>query len=181
MGLQEVQEEVLRKAQSEADRVEADAHTGAVAVLQKARDELKKYKKKTDEELQLAIELFKRKELTQAKLSMRNARLGAKKEAIEEAFSKALEKLNGLQDSQRGELVQKLVAKAQKEIDIATVYCNKKDKKLVSGYSVEEIDRFGVIAENKDGTVRVDYCFDTLLEQLKNMQLSEVSKRLFDE
>ena len=37
----------------------------------------------------------------------------------------------------------------------------------------------GLIAENKDGTVRVDYSFDTMLQTIKENELQSINKVLF--
>ena len=37
----------------------------------------------------------------------------------------------------------------------------------------------GLIAENKDGTVRVDYGFDTMLQNIKENELQSINKVLF--
>ncbi|MEK6876839.1 MAG: V-type ATP synthase subunit E family protein, partial [Nanoarchaeota archaeon] len=62
----------------------------------------------------------------------------------------------------------------------AKVYCNKNDAKLVKGFKAESSDiTGGLIAENADGTVRVDYSFDTMLQNVKENELQKISKILF--
>jgi len=60
------------------------------------------------------------------------------------------------------------------------VYCNEKDKESVKNYKVKEANILGgVIAESKDGMLRVDYSYDLLLKQLKDELLPQLNKMLF--
>ena len=81
---------------------------------------------------------------------------------------------------QREECMNKLLDKAKKDIEVAKVYCNKNDAKLVKGFKAEPSDIIGgLIAENADGTVRVDYSFGTMLQNIKENELQKISRILF--
>ena len=74
----------------------------------------------------------------------------------------------------------KLLEKAKNDIEVEKIYCNKKDLKLLKEFNAEAMDMTGgLIAENKDGTVRVDYSFDTMLQTIKENELQSINKVLF--
>ena len=50
----------------------------------------------------------------------------------------------------------------------------------MKGLNVQAIDiAGGLVAENKEKTVRVDYSFETLLDGIKENELQNISKILF--
>ena len=69
---------------------------------------------------------------------------------------------------------------AKNDIEVAKIYCNKKDLKVLKDFKAEAADiTGGLIAENKEGTVRVDYSFDTMLQNIKENELQSINKVLF--
>ena len=105
-----------------------------------------------------------------------------RKEFMENMFSMAKERLSKLPESERSSHIKKLLQKANSELKVAVVYCNKKDAKFVTGYKVKEADIIGgIIAESENGEIRVDYSYETLLAQIKDSLLPELNKLLFAE
>ena len=77
-------------------------------------------------------------------------------------------------------MINSLYRKAGSEIDIGKVYCNKKDSKMFKGVETSSTDIIGgLIAESKDGLIRVDYSFDTMLESIKENEIKGVVDALF--
>lgn len=179
MGLEEVSKEVLRKANLEAERIKKEAEKEASAIMEKAEQKILQYKKQVEVEIKRNLEVIKTRELTQSKLDVRNQMLNTKKEAIESAFDKALKKLINDPKDRKEVILGKLLEKAQNEIQISKIHCNKKDREFVSNDQYVEMQDHGLMAENEDTTIRVDYTFKTLLQQLKEEKLAEVAKQLF--
>lgn len=106
--------------------------------------------------------------------------LEAKKQVIEAVFIEAKKRLESLDDKKRESYTTKLVEKIKNDIEPAYIYCNKKDTKFLKGFNVEAIGMIGgIIAENKDRTIRVDYSFETMLQSIKENELQNISKILF--
>lgn len=85
-----------------------------------------------------------------------------------------------MNDKRRKEIIEKLITKGKNEIDITTVYCNKKDKKHIQNFNCKEIDIMGgVILENEDKSIRIDSSFETLLKNIKDNSLQEIARKLF--
>jgi predicted Zn-dependent peptidase len=104
----------------------------------------------------------------------------AKKQVIENAFNEVRKKLESLDDKKRETYIKKLLEKAKNDIEMAYVYCNKKDTKFLKGLNLEAINIIGgLIAENKEKTIRVDYSFETILQSIKENELQNINKILF--
>ena len=94
-----------------------------------------------------------------------------------------------MKTNEKEKLYQSLLKKAEKEIDVYAVYVNKSDFDVVKSIaksilknkeSIKEEEILGgIIAENKDGTIRVDYSFDSLLEEFRQKSLADISEKLF--
>lgn len=77
--------------------------------------------------------------------------------------------------------INNLLEKAKNDIEVAKVYCNKNDASMVKGFKAESAGIIGgIIAENNDGTVRVDYSFDALLQAIKENELQNINQILFE-
>ncbi len=180
MGLEKVKERVLEEARQKAkariDSAKAEAKEIMKSFSNQARE------KEAFLKLQLEAEgaSIKRRETAAAKLESKKLLLAFRKDFIEGIFSLAREKLAGLPESERASQIKKLLEKASSEIEVAVVYCNKKDARYVSGCKVKEADvTGGIIAESSDGSLRVDYSYETMLEQLKDLLLPELDRLIF--
>ncbi|MFC1754733.1 V-type ATP synthase subunit E family protein, partial [Thermoproteota archaeon] len=78
-----------------------------------------------------------------------------------------------------------LVDQAKKEIEVEYVYANRNDQKIIDripGVKFREGDfSGGIIAENKDGSIRVDYSFEELLDSIEKENMQEIAAKLFGE
>lgn len=180
MGLETVKDEIIRDAKAEQDSLIAEARREASEIAKKAEEKIKEMKDKANEELKRMIDVIKKQETTAAELESKKMLLEAKKQLIDAVFAEARKKVTSLDSARRESYIQKLLEKAKNDIEVAKVYCNEKDLKLVKDFETEANDiSGGLIAENKDKTVRVDYSFDTTLQNIKENELQNISKLLF--
>ena len=181
MGIEEVKTEILAKARKDSERLLAEAEEEAAKIRKQFQQQLQDYRKQREAEKQKSLDMIKRMNEAQLQTELKMRSMDERKKWIENSFHEARKKIMALPEKQRKEHILKLLARAAKEIDIGTVYCASKDRKAVSGYAAKEVDILGgIIAETKDQNVRVDYSYDTLLEQVRENKLSELSKALFD-
>ena len=160
---------IIKKARQDASHIQKDADRKAEIIRQQAEEQAKK-----------TIDMVKKQEAAKAELEIKKINLEAKKKAIDEAFSQALEKLKKLPQQQKTAFLQKLIKKCEKEFDIATLYCTEEDRKLVTGYkTVAKNIEGGIIAEDGSKTLLVDLSYNALLSHVKDRQLSQISKILF--
>jgi len=180
MGLEAVKEEIIRSAKQQESALIAEARKEANRIMKEAEAKIEEMKARSEAGTKKATEAMKRQAMSSAGMEGSKMLLEAKKQVIESVFSEAKKRLEAIDDKKREELMKKLLEKAKKELEVAYAYCNKKDAKFLKGVGVETSPIIGgLIAENKEKTIRVDYSFDTLLETIKEKELQSINKLLF--
>lgn len=180
MGLQEVKQEIINKAKKKASAIIKEGNKEAKAIIAHAEDQVNEYKAKMDKDKRKACMGLEKIQIAAANSEAKKLELDAKRDAIESAFVEAKEKiLQRGSEKKKAHLLQ-LLKKAKNELQVETVYCNAKDKQFIGDANVVEGDmEGGIIAENKDETIRVDYRVETLLESIKERELHAIAEILF--
>jgi len=180
MGLESVKEELLSNAKEQSDSLIAEARKEAGRIMKEAGKKIEEMKEKSDIAAKKAMDAVKRQELSSAELECKKMSLEAKKQAIQNAFNEAKSRLENLDDKKREKYIKSLLEKVKKDIEVSYIYCSKKDVKFLKGSNCETASIIGgIIAENKDKTIRVDYSFETMLDTIKEDKLQEINKMLF--
>lgn len=180
MGLEAVKEEVIRQAKEQETALIAEARKEANRIMKEAEKKTDEMKEKSEAEIKKMIDLIKRQELASAELDSKKMLLEAKKEVIENAFAEAKKRLESLDEKKRESCIRNLLEKAKNEIEMANVYCNKKDAKFLRGFNTQTADIIGgFIAENREKTIRVDNSFETMLQAVKDNEMQNINKILF--
>ena len=180
MGLEAVKEEIIRSAKQQESAMIAEARKEANKIVKEAEAKVEELKAKSEAETKKATEAMKKQALASGEMESKKMILEARKQVIENVFSEAGKRLEALDDKKKEDLMKKLLEKAKKELEVAYAYCNKKDAKFLKGIGIEASSIIGgLIAENKERTIRVDYSFETLLETIKEKELQSINKLLF--
>jgi len=180
MGLEKVKDEILNNANREASRIKEEANNEVKKAMDDSEQRVNSYRNKANEDAKSIIESMKTKEKASAELELKKLNLDAKKALIEKVFVNAKNKICKLDENKRKEMIKKLLEKSIKELEIKSVYCNKIDAKFIQGFDVKvENILGGIIAENDDGSVRVNYSYDSLLQSVRENSLKDVAKILF--
>jgi len=180
MGLEAVKEEILNSAKEQSASVIGEARKEANRIMKEAEKKAEEMQEKSEAETKKIMDTIKRQETANAELESKKMLLESKKQVIEGVFSESIKKLENLDDKKREACIKKLLEKAKNDIEIDSVQCNKKDAKFLKGFNVESINTIGgLMAENREKTVRVDYTFETLLQAIKENELQSISKILF--
>ena len=170
----------MDSAKEQANSLIAEARKEANRIAKEAERKIEEMQQKTDADAKRMMELIKKQELASAELENKKMILEAKKQIIEAAFAEARKKLENLDDKKTEAYIKKLLEKAKNDIEVAHVYCSKKDAKSLKELKAEAADMIGgLIAENKEKTIRVDYSFETILQGIKENELQNMSKLLF--
>ena len=179
MGLEKVKNRVLDEAKAKAKSRIDEANEQSGKILAIASSKIKQTELDVRNHIKSSKESIQKREDSAAKLESKKLLLNFKKDFIEEAFMEARHKLQNLSSKERSDHIRKLLIKVKREINPETVYCNKKDVTSLEGS--HEINIIGgIIAETSDGTVRVDYSYESLLEQLQDSLMADVNKILFE-
>ena len=175
-------EEIIQDAEADADEIVAEAEADAEEIVAEAR-----------EEAHAEIEQEREQRLSSAQLEAKQMRLEARRDALEEVRDAVEERLVALDGTERESLTRELLDAAAAEFDEGNevrVYARADDASLVErlladydGYSYAgEYDCLGgVVAESDASRVRVNNTFDSILEDVWENNLKDVSTRLFGE
>lgn len=180
MGLEAVKDEIIRQAKEQETALLAEARKEASRIAKETERKIEGMKEKSEADTKKMIDNIKKQELASAELDNKKALLEAKKQVIENIFAEVKKKLENMDDKKRENFIGKLLEKTKNEIEIAHVYCNKKDAKFIKGFNAETADIIGgLIAENKERTIRANYSYETLLQSIREGELQNINKILF--
>ena len=180
MGLEAVKDEIIRQAKEQEAAILAEARKEANRIMKNVYNKINELREKSEAETKKTIESIKRQALAAGELEAKKMLLEAKKQLIDGVLSEVRSSLENLDDKKKEYYIKKLLDKAKKDLDIAYVYLNKKDLKFLREYDAKPADIIGgLIAENKEKNVRVDYSFETMLQIIKESEMQNINKILF--
>jgi len=180
MGLETVKDEIISSAKHQEQDLIAEARNQASEITKKAELKIQEIREKSDTETKRIIDMIKKQELASAELDNKKALLEAKKQIIDKVFNEAKNRIQSLNPGKRQEYINKLLEKAKQDIKVENIYCSKEDIKMIKGLNTEAADMLGgIMAENKEKTIRVDYCFDSMMQNIKENELQGINKILF--
>ena len=180
MTLDKVTQEVRVDAQQRASQILATAEEEASTISQKADEEITSFREQQQERYAKMHAQQERQLLVAARTDAQRVLLNAKKDVIDTVMERVTKAFQTLAKKERQELLEGLLTHAKKEIKVATVFVNKKDKDLLKGATVKTAEiAGGLIAQNKEGTVSVNLSIESLLEQVRHDALVELSEVLF--
>ncbi len=185
MTLDKVVDEIIDKAKADANALKKEGKNEATSILKKAKANASEIEDNATDYAKGVIEAMEKKELASAKLQCKRIELDSRKEIIDKVFDKLRQKVMVLDDKTKKKIYEKMIKKAVREMDAKYIYINPKDKSLVksisSGLEIKEAAILGgVIIEDKGQNVRIDCTFESVLEDVRNESLKDVSKVLFE-
>jgi V/A-type H+-transporting ATPase subunit E len=182
MALEDVKKEIIEKAEKEAKVILAEAKTKEKEVLTKANGELDLLKITKSAETKATVEALRKREISTANLNAKKVVMETKKEVLDQAFDKAIDSIKSMTDAKKKTLLNKILDKASKEIDVEYIYCNSKDVKLITAGKQKILAKNmigGLILESKDKSIVLDYSFDTMIENVRSKNLQQIAGILF--
>lgn len=180
MAIEDIKQELLAETQRNIAVIRKEGEDEIKQVEQELKQKGEEYREQKEaafaqEKAQLEV-----KELSEVTLQGKRRVQEKKKEMLNKAIALAQEKLERLDAKERKRIVEILLARMQREIAIGTIYAHESDIKYLKGYTVRPVALVGgIIAENEDGTIRIDYSLETMLHQASQEKLAELSKVLF--
>ena len=186
MGLNDLSREILDKAQGEAKRIGAGADSKAAEALSRAEGEKKKLLVQVKGEVNTMAESEKGERIAAARLNAKKLISEAQEEVVAKVIEQVQDELESMRrKKQYQDFLAKAIRSALKEIPgDAIVQVNKDDLptvKSMRGITVgAPIDcSGGAIISSKDGSVRVNATFESLIEEKKDEIRRQVFKELF--
>ena len=184
MALDKVVKDIIDSARREAEALIRSAEEEKASILGDAEEKISQMRKAQEKELEETLKRLRRQEISSAELEAKKIVLNKKKEILDRTFEEALSELSAIPPSDKQRIYRKSIEAAKTTIPSPKVYCPKGDGALLAGVqglsSIEEVEmEAGLILENEDGSVRLDYRFRNILEVIWERELKQVSAILF--
>jgi V/A-type H+-transporting ATPase subunit E len=182
MGLETVVKDITDVANAEASKINAEADAEVSNILDEARQSAKKIMGDRLAKSEDDIKKLRQQEISSANLEVKRKMLNARKEVLDKVYSRTTDLIANLPSSKNEELLKAIIDKYQGSG--AKIYSNKDSEKLVTKLSslayAGNIDCIGgVVIENEDGTIRLDYTYDIILESTNDKSMKQISDILF--
>ncbi len=193
MSLETVVEDIRDEARERAKEIRSDAESRADEIVADAEADAEEILSEAEADAEREIEREREQRLSSAKLEAKQMRLEARRDALEDVRETAEEEIAAIDGDEREELTRALLDAAAEEFDAdadVSVYGRADDEALISDilddydgyeYAGEHDCLGGVVVESETSRVRVNNTFDSVIDDVWENNLKEISARLFDE
>ncbi|WP_302081684.1 V-type ATP synthase subunit E [Salinibaculum rarum] len=192
MSLDTVVEDIRDEARARAEEIRAEADSEAEEILAEANADAEQIREEREQEVKRQIEQEREQKLSSANLEAKQDRLEARRDILQDVRTQVETAIAELDDG-REELTRALLDAAATEFDddaTVLVYGRADDEELLESI-LEDYDGFeyadaydclgGVVAESEESRVRVKNTFDSVLDEVWEDNLREISERLFED
>ncbi|MFC5971514.1 V-type ATP synthase subunit E [Halomarina salina] len=192
MSLDTVVEDIRDEARARAEQIRSDADERAEGIVADAEADAEEILEERQQAVQRQIEQEREQTLSSAKLEAKQMRLEARRDVLQDVRASAEERIATM-DEGREELTRALLDDAAAEFDDGSnisVYGRADDEALLTeilaeyeGYELagERDCLGGVVVESDRSRVRVNNTFDSILDDVWEENLRDISAELFDE
>ncbi|NIB99679.1 V-type ATP synthase subunit E [Halobacterium sp. R2-5] len=193
MSLETVVEDIRDEARERAKEIRNDAESRADDIVAEAKADADDIVAEAEAEAEREIEREREQRVSSAKLEAKQMRLEARRDALADVRELAEEEIADIDGDDREELTRALLDAAADEFDAdadVSVYGRSDDEALISDI-LDDYDGFeyageydclgGVVVESETSRVRVNNTFDSVIDDVWENNLKEISARLFDE
>ncbi|WMW24420.1 V-type ATP synthase subunit E [Methanolobus sediminis] len=182
MGLETVVKDIMDAAHAEVSKLDSEADAEVALILDDAKQNAKRIMGERLAKAEDDIKKIRQQDISSANLEVKRTLLNARKEILEKVYVQAVETISGFSPEKNEELLKELIT--EYEANGSKIYSNAESEELVKKLSSLEyagnIDCLGGVAiENEDGTIRLDYTYDVLLNSVNERLLKQTSDILF--
>jgi V/A-type H+-transporting ATPase subunit E len=182
MGLEKVIEEIQKEGKEKIAGILQDAEKQAAQILKTKQKIIEELSIKKKQEIEKQIESLKTQEESGVEIEAKKIRLNTEKEILDMTYQECLVALSSLPHEK---IISSLLKSVKEELpEAAYIYSNKRDAPLVRslstlsyGGSIECLG--GIVAENKDKTMKIDYRYEMIAEIVWDRSLKEIAEKLF--
>lgn len=182
MGLEVVVNEIIEEGRKRAAAIEKEGLEEAKAILQEAKAKSEAILSEREALAQRDAARIRTQETARADFDAKKKVLVAKRALWDRLRQEALDALTHLDETRRRELLNTLIARAEREIPSGVAHVRPEDVGLIRGpYEVQgDLDALGgVVVEDETGSVSIDQRFESILDEVWPQVLKEESKKLF--
>ena len=193
MTLDTVAEDIREKARARAEEIHEEAGADAEELLAEAEADAGEIREEILGDADRQIEQEREQRLSSAKLEAKQERLEARRDVLQSVRDAVEDEIASLEGDDREELTRTLLDAAATEIDSeegVEVYGRADDGALIESI-LADYDGFsyageydclgGVVVESQESRVRIKNTFDSVLEDVWEANLREISDRLFEQ
>lgn len=181
MGLEKVIERIEEEGAEKITGILQDAEQQATEILRTAQKTRDAMSLKRTHESEKQIETWRMQERSRMEIEAKKIRLNAEKDILNQTYQECLAALQSLPHEK---ILSFLLKKAKEEMpEAAVLYSNRRDEGLVRSLSrltyegnVECLG--GIVVENKDKTLKVDYQYETIAASVWDHYLKEIAEQL---
>ncbi|WMW22290.1 V-type ATP synthase subunit E [Methanolobus mangrovi] len=182
MGLEIVVKDIMDAAKADVSKLDSDADAEVSLILDEAKQNAKRIMGERLAKAEDDIKKVRQQEISSANLEVKRTLLNARKEVLEKVYVQAVETISAFSPEKNEELLKELIT--TNEANGARIYSNAESEELVRKLSSLEYAGNinclgGVIIENEDGTIRLDYTYDVILKSVNERLLKQTSDILF--
>jgi V/A-type H+-transporting ATPase subunit E len=193
MTLDTVAEDIREQARARAEEIHEEAGADAEELLAEAEADAGEIREEILGDADRQIEQEREQRLSSAKLEAKQERLEARRDVLQSVRDAVEEEIATLEGEEREELTRALLDAAATEIDSeegVEVYGRADDQALIESI-LADYDGFsyageydclgGVVVESQESRVRIKNTFDSVLADIWEDNLREISDRLFEQ
>jgi V/A-type H+-transporting ATPase subunit E len=193
MSLDNVVSDIRDEAHARAEEIRQEGERRAEEIVEAAETDAEELLDAREEAVERQIEQERVQALSSAKLEAKQERLEARRDVLQDVRSQVEEELRTLPGDDREELTRALLEEAAAEFDSGesvAVYGRAEDADLLEelvaehdgvDYGGEHDCLGGVVVDSDDSRVRVNNTFDSVLDDVWEDSLKDVSGILFDQ
>ncbi|MFP4625326.1 MAG: V-type ATP synthase subunit E [Natronomonas sp.] len=192
MSLETVVEDIREEASARAEEIRIAGDSRAEEIVNEAERDADAILSEAERDAERRIEQEREQKLSSAKLEAKQERLESRRAIIHDVRDAVEDELASIDGDEREELTRTLLDAAAQEFEGDTVRVRGRadDEELLESI-LEEYDGFevgdpieclgGVVVESDESRVRVNNTFDSVLSDVWEDNLREISTRLFEE
>jgi V/A-type H+-transporting ATPase subunit E len=182
MGLEIVVKDIQEGARAEVSRIKAEGDAKASEIINEAKEIQKKMLGDSLAKAEEDLQSLHQQVISSANLEVKRITLNKRKELLDQVYNQTIEKIKSMPASKKEELLKDIINKY--EASGARIYSSNDSedivKKLTSLSYAGNIDSIGgVVLENEDGTVRLDFTYDSILKNVYERSLKQISDILY--
>ncbi|MFC4439442.1 MULTISPECIES: V-type ATP synthase subunit E [Natrialbaceae] len=193
MSLDTVVEDIREEARARAEKIRNEGEARAEEIESAAEADADEILENAEQEAERETEQLREQRLSSAKLEAKQKRLEARRDVLGDVREQVEDELIALEGETREELTRELLDAASAEFDEdddVSVYGRADDRELIESilddydgyeYAGERDCLGGVVVESDQSRVRVNNAFDSVLEDVWEDNLREISNRLFEQ
>ncbi|MFC4448563.1 V-type ATP synthase subunit E [Halorussus aquaticus] len=193
MSLDTVVEDIRNEARERAKEIRSEGDERADEIVSEAESDAEEILAEQERETEQTIAQEREQKLSSAKLEAKQKRLEARRDVLQDVRATVEDRIATLEGDEREELTRELLDAASEEFDegdTVHVYGKSGDDELLTdivtdydGYEYAgEYDCLGgVVVESEQSRLRVNNTFDSVLEDVWEDNLQDISKRLFEQ